>query len=99
MPACPRAEVHTHSLPMARELLRHRLHGRIFPLLTACFGDEADVVQPDDLFVYDSLVIWYDAGPRVRVRVRVRVRIRVRIRVRPTYPEVITIQMCVCTPR
>ena len=62
MPACPRAEVHTHSLPMARELLRHRLHGRIFPLLTACFGDEADVVQPDDLFVYDSLVIWYDAG-------------------------------------
>ena len=62
MPACPRAEVHTHSLPMARELLRHRLHGRIFPLLTACFRDEAVVVQPDDLLVYDSLVIWYDAG-------------------------------------
>ena len=55
--ACLRAEVHTSSLPKAKELVRRRLYDSVFPLLAACFA-----VERTELFVYDSLVIWYDAA-------------------------------------
>ena len=55
--ACLRAEVHTSSLPKAKELVRRRLYDSVFPLLAACFA-----VEQTELFVYDSLVIWYDAA-------------------------------------
>ena len=58
-------EVHTHDLPKAREWLATRLYDTIFPLLGAFFGDPSDddncVNDPSELFVYDSLVIWYGA--------------------------------------
>ena len=50
-------EVHVGELPVAREWLRRKLSHCLYPMLASRFA-----VAPDDLVLYDGLVVQYDAS-------------------------------------
>ena len=56
-------EVHVADLPNTKAWLQAKLRDTLYPLLASRFGGAAgDVVAADELAVYDSLVIKYDAS-------------------------------------